>query len=73
VNEGDGDSFERVRRANQKNMGTFFKVLAVCLALFGALGGCILFYIAFGELLRRRPMKNRHTRTKLLRSADLWR
>jgi hypothetical protein len=63
----------KVRRANQKNIGTFFKVLALGLALFGALGGCVLFYIAFSELLRRRPMENSHTRTKLLRSADLWR
>jgi hypothetical protein len=54
-------------------MGTFFKVLAVGFLLFAALGGCALFYSVFSELLRRRPMENSYTRTKLLRSADLWR
>jgi len=54
-------------------MSTFFKVLAVGFGLFAALGGSVVLYIAFSELLRRRPMENSHARTKLLRSTGLWR
>jgi hypothetical protein len=45
-------------------MVTFSKVLAIGFALFAALGGCALIYIALSELFRRRPMEAGHTRPK---------
>jgi small neutral amino acid transporter SnatA (MarC family) len=45
-------------------MGTYSKVFAIGFALFAALGGCALIYIAFGELFRRKPKEAGHTRPK---------
>ena len=36
-------------------MGTFTRILAFGFVLIAALGGCVLVYHAFSELLRRRP------------------
>jgi hypothetical protein len=52
-------------------MGKFSTVFAIGFALFAALGGSALIYIAFSELFRRKPMEATTLASRKIKRASI--